>query len=137
MTHASALLWRLDTLGLDVFDRWQELQKRWDGHADGQCLVFADLHAVMAELRSGQEAAAEKRLASMRETAAGSDEGAPVYRDVGVPFTEGMIAFHRGDYHQAIEHMLPVRFELWRVGGSHAQRDVFDWTIAEAAVRSE
>ena len=33
--------------------------------------------------------------------------------------------------------MLPVRFELWRVGGSHAQRDVFDWTIAEAAVRSE
>ena len=137
LTHASALLWRLDTLGLDVFDRWQALQKRWDGHADGQCLVFADLHAVMAELRSGQDAAAQKHLASMRETAAGSDEGAPVYRDVGVPFTEGMIAFHRGDYHQAIEHMLPVRFELWRVGGSHAQRDVFDWTIAEAAVRSE
>jgi tetratricopeptide (TPR) repeat protein len=137
LTHASALLWRLDTLGLDVFNRWQELLKRWDGHADGQCLVFADLHAVMAELRSGQEAAAEKRLASMRETAARSDEGAPVYRDVGVPFTEGMIAFHRGNYRQAIEHMLPVRFELWRVGGSHAQRDVFDWTIAEAAVRAE
>ena len=72
----------------------------------------------------------------MRETAAGTDEGAPVYREAGVPFAEGLIAFHRGDYRAAIEHFLPVRFALWQVGGSHAQRDVFDWTIAEAAVRS-
>lgn len=136
LTHASALLWRLDTLGLDVASRWKALLKRWDGHADGRCLAFADLHAMMAELRSGQEEAAEVRLATMRETADGSDEGALVYRDVGVPFAEGLIAFHRGDYRQAIEHMLPVRFNLWQVGGSHAQRDVFDWTIAEAAVRS-
>jgi tetratricopeptide (TPR) repeat protein len=136
LTHASALLWRLDTLGVDVTVRWKALLDRWAGHADGRCLAFADLHAVMAELRSGQEALAEKRLAAMRDTAAGSDEGASVYRDVGVPFAQGLIAFHRGDYAQAIEHMLPVRFELWRVGGSHAQRDVFDWTVTEAAVRA-
>ncbi len=136
LTHASALLWRLDTLGADVGDRWAALLRRWDGHADGRCLAFADLHAVMAELRAGQEAMAEKRLATMREAAAGSDEGAPVYRTAGVPCAEGLIAFHRGDYHRAIEYLLPVRFDLWQIGGSHAQRDVFDWTIAEAAVRS-
>jgi hypothetical protein len=28
-----------------------------------------------------------------------------------------------------------VRFDLWRVGGSHAQRDIVDWTLTEAAVR--
>lgn len=136
LTHASALLWRLDTLGVDVANRWQALLKRWDGHADGRCLAFADLHAIMAELRSGQEAAAERRLGAMREAAAGTDEGAPVYRDAGVPFAEGLIAFHRGQYGVALEHMLPTRFAIWQVGGSHAQRDVFDWTIAEAAVRS-
>lgn len=136
LTHASALLWRLDTLGVDAGERWSALLRRWDGHADGRCLAFADLHAVMAELRSGQEAAAERRLAAMRQAAAGSDEGAPAYRDAGVPFAEGLLAFHRGDYRAAIERMLPVRFNLWQLGGSHAQRDVFDWTIAEAAVRS-
>jgi hypothetical protein len=72
----------------------------------------------------------------MRETAAGSDEGTPVYRDAEVLFAEGLIAFHRGDYRLAIEHSLPARFGLWQVGGSHAQRDVFEWTIAEVAVRS-
>ncbi len=136
LTHASALLWRLDTVGVDVAERWRALLARWAGHADGRCLAFADLHAVMAELRSGQEALAEQRLAAMRDAAARDDEGASVYRDVGVPFTEGLLAYQRGAYEQAVAHMLPTRFELWRVGGSHAQRDVFDWTIAEAAVRA-
>lgn len=48
----------------------------WKGHADGKCLVFADIHAAMAELRSGQEAMAERRLAAMRETAASDAEAA-------------------------------------------------------------
>jgi hypothetical protein len=32
--------------------------------------------------------------------------------------------------------LLPVRVELWRIGGSHAQRDVVDWTLTEAAARA-
>ena len=54
LTNASALLWRLDTLGYDIGDRWQEVATLWGGHADGKCLVFADIHAAMAELRSGR-----------------------------------------------------------------------------------
>ena len=135
LTHASALLWRLDTLGVDVADRWRALLPRWDGHADGRCFVFADLHAVMAELRSGNEALAERRLDVMRESAANSDESGATYREVGVPVTEGLIAFHRGAYEDAVAHLLPARFDLWRIGGSAAQRDVFDWTVTEAAVR--
>jgi tetratricopeptide (TPR) repeat protein len=136
LTNASALLWRLDTLGCDVGDRWSELAALWDGHADGRCLVFADIHAAMAELRSGAEALVERRLAVMRETAASDAEAAGIYRAVGIPVIEGMAAFHRGAYDQAVAALLPVRVELWRIGGSHAQRDVVDWTLAEAAVRA-
>src|ERR1051326_6983940 len=56
LTNLSALLWRLDLLGQDVGDRWRGLVARWDGHSDNRTLLFADLHAAMAELRSGQEA---------------------------------------------------------------------------------
>jgi hypothetical protein len=31
--------------------------------------------------------------------------------------------------------LLPIHVDLWRVGGSHAQRDIVDWTLTEAAVR--
>ena len=46
-----------------------------------------------------------------------------------------MTAFHRGDYARSVELLRPARFELWRIGGSHAQRDIIDWTLTEAALR--
>src|SRR5947207_5367977 len=136
LTNASALLWRLDTLGYDIGDRWRELADLWSDRADGKCLVFGDIHAAMAELRSGQEALVERRLAAMHQTAASGAEAAGLYRTVGIPVVEGLTAFHRGAYDEAVELLLPVRFDLWQIGGSHAQRDIVDWTLTEAAVRA-
>jgi hypothetical protein len=136
LCNASALLWRLDMLGCDVSERWRDLVVLWEGRANGRTLMFNDLHAAMAELRSGQEALAERRLGWMRETAASGSENAACYREVGIPLLEGVIAFHRGEYGRAVDLLQPVRFDLWRIGGSKAQRDVVDWTLAEAAVRA-
>src|ERR1700736_1090243 len=136
ITNATALLWRLDTLGCDTGDRWLEQAGLWQDHADGKCLVFADIHAAMAELRSGQESLAERRLEAMRETAAGGVEAAGLYRTVGIPIVEGLAAFHRGAHPEAVELLLPVRVDLWQIGGSHAQRAIVDWPLPEAAVRA-
>ena len=136
LTNASALLWRLDTIGRDVGDRWADVLTSWDGHADSQHSVFNDMHAAMAELRSGQEALTEQRLTAMRAMAASGLPGAEVYRAAGVPSIEALLAFHRGDYAKTVELLLAARFELWRIGGSHAQRDVVDWTLTEAAIRA-
>jgi tetratricopeptide (TPR) repeat protein len=135
LTNGSALLWRLAMLGYDVSERWSELMPMWEGHADGRCFVFHDMHAAIAELGSGQEALVERRLAAMRVTAASNDEAASTYREVGIPLVEGLMAFHTGSHAEAVALLLPVRFDLWRIGGSHAQRDVVDWTLTEAAVR--
>ena len=72
----------------------------------------------------------------MRETAASGVEAAGLYRTVGIPVVEGLAAFHRGAYAEAVELLLPVRVDLWQIGGSHAQRDVVDWTLTEAAMRA-
>src|SRR5690242_14188498 len=136
LTNATALLWRLDTLGGDIGERWAEQADLWQDHADGKCLVFADIHAAMAELRSGQEPLVERRLAAMRDTAASGLEAAALYRAVGIPVVEALAAFHRGAYAEAVELLLPVRVDLWQIGGSHAQRDIVDWTLTEAALRA-
>jgi tetratricopeptide (TPR) repeat protein len=136
LTNATALLWRLDTLGVDVGERWQEQADLWAGHADGKCLVFADIHAAMAELCAGRAALVKRRLAAMRATAANAVEAAGLYRQVGIPTVEGLAAFHRGAYAEAVEALLAVRFDLWQIGGSHAQRDVVNWTLTEAALRA-
>ena len=103
LTNAAALLWRLDTLGVDIGERWPELAALWQGHADGKCLVFADIHAAMAELRSGQETLVERRLEAMRATAASEAEAAGLYRTVGIPVVEGLAAFCRAAWAEAVE----------------------------------
>jgi hypothetical protein len=72
----------------------------------------------------------------VRETAASALEAAGLNRTVGIPIVEGLAAFHRGAYDQAVELLLRGRFDLWQIGGSHAHRDVVDWTLTEAAVRA-
>jgi tetratricopeptide (TPR) repeat protein len=136
LTNATALLWRLDASGVETGDRWSTQADWWQGHADGKCLVFGDVHAAMAELGAGREARVERRLDAMRATAASSREAAPIYCRVGIPVVEGLRAFHRGAWAEAVERLLPVRFDLWQLGGSHAQRDVVDWTLTEAALRA-
>src|SRR5262245_11549987 len=134
--NGTALLWRLDMLGFELGDRWQHLAAKWEGHADGKLYVFPDIHAAMSELRAGRIDAFERRVSMMRQTAADGTELGAIYRDIGLPVIEGLTAFHHGAYAQVIEHLLPARFDLWKMGGSNAQRDVIDWTLAEAAVRA-
>ena len=134
--NASSLLWRLELLGCEPGGRWQHLAALWEGHADGRLYVFCDIHAAMAELRGGETQALQHRLTTMRHTAAEGTEAARIYRDIGLPVVEAVAAFHHGRYAQTVERLLPARFELWKMGGSHAQRDVIDWTLAEAAARA-
>jgi hypothetical protein len=45
-------------------------------------------------------------------------------------------AFGRGQYLDAMNTLLPVRASVQRCGGSHAQRDVVQLTLQEAALRA-
>lgn len=131
----AALLWRLDLLGHDTGRRWHELLPLLDGHSDGRCLMFTDMHGAMAELRTGHEARVERRLGWMRATASGDGEAAWIYRSTGIPLIEGLLAFHRGRYAEAVDLLFGLRDTLWQIGGSKAQRDIVQLTLLAAALR--
>jgi hypothetical protein len=64
-----------------------------------------------------------------------SDNGA-MAREVGLPLSLGLVAFHRGQHATALELLRPLRNIAHRFGGSHAQRDLIDLTMLAAAERS-
>ncbi|BBI59932.1 hypothetical protein HSBAA_12380 [Vreelandella sulfidaeris] len=134
MIDASALLWRLTLTGQDVGERWQELAVAWDQHANGTLYPFNDWHAVMAYLGAGRDDRVESLLATLRNTDR-SSEAANWARHIGLPLAEGFVAFWRGNYATATERLYPLRFIANAFGGSHAQRDIIDWTLTEAALR--
>ncbi|HSP59036.1 MAG TPA: tetratricopeptide repeat protein [Halomonas sp.] len=134
MVDASALLWRLALTGQDIGNRCQELAEAWDRHADGRLYPFNDWHAVMAYLGAGRDDRVEQILAALR----GNDNATEIAawaRNTGLPLVEGFVAFWRGDYATATERLHSARFIANHFGGSHAQRDIIDWTLTEAALR--
>ena len=56
--------------------------------------------------------------------------------EVGHPAALAIIAFGAGEHRKAIELLRPLRPIAHRFGGSHAQRDLIDLTLLEAAVRA-
>lgn len=135
LLDGSSLLWRLSLLGHDVADRWNDLADKWQQRIDDAYYAFNDVHAMLAFVGAGDSRAQIRQLETVKRAAAGTGTNAMMSREIGVPACEGLAAFGRGDFARAIEWLLPLRARSNRFGGSHAQRDMFSWTLTEAAIR--
>jgi len=136
LVDASAMLWRLQLRGVDVGDRWASLADRWAPVAAAGSFAFNDVHAMMAFASAGQRERVEALHAAQRQALQVADDNAAALRDVGRPVTLAIEAFVAGDAPRAVEWLRPVRNRAHRFGGSHAQRDLIDQTLIEAARRA-
>ncbi len=136
LIDASALLWRLYLRGIDVGTRWNELAEAWSPMATDAFYVFNDCHALMAFLGAGRRDLVETVFDAMVRRVGKGGTNDAMTRDVGLPVARALHAFDRGDYRQTITLLRPVRATDYRFGGSHAQRDLLDLTLVEAALRS-
>lgn len=136
LVDASALLWRLHVLNIDVGDRWDELADTWTHHADGKCYPFNDVHAALAYIGAGRRSEATDLLKIARAASERSEMNRWM-RDTGAPIIDGLLLFDSGDFEAAIDPLLWARQIAGTFGGSHVQRDVIDWTLAEAAIRGK
>lgn len=136
LCNATSLLWRLETMGCEAGDRWQHQLALWQQQLTGMSSPFNEIHAAMAALRAGDRAAYQTVLDGMKRSAAAGGELVPAYRDIAIPVSEAMADFVDRDYIAATDGLLNVRAELWRMGGSIAQRDLVEWTLTESAIRA-
>jgi tetratricopeptide (TPR) repeat protein len=137
LVDASAVLWRLELAGADVGERWKPLAQQWLTHIDEHVLVFNDLHIALAVSRAGDPQGVERLRRSLDDYARhGKGDNREFTIDVGRRLIDGVLAFAQGDYARTIEAILPVRYKVIRIGGSHAQRDIVTQTLIAAAERS-
>jgi len=136
MIDASAMLWRLHLRGIDVGDRWDALADNWMPIAQAGNYAFNDLHATIAFVGAGHTDAVNQVLEAQEAAMARDDDNAAFTRDVGRPLTLAIKGFAEEDYLTSVELIRSVREVAHRFGGSHAQRDLLDLTLIEAAVRT-
>lgn len=138
LVDASALLWRLHLIGHDVGNRWQSVAAAWDAHVGGNnSYPFNDWHAVMAYLGAGRQDRVEKILANYRNNADNGSEVSKWGKQTVISLVEGFVAFWQADYETTVDRLHSARFISNTFGGSHAQRDIIDWTLTEAAIRGQ
>ena len=134
IVNAAAMLWRLEDEGVDVGGRWGELGERSATRKSDHLLAFVDAHFMMALAATGRDADAQAMLASMATAPIGTEAG--IFKALGIPLCEAVLAYRHGDHGRVVDRLLPIRYELRRIGGSHAQRDLFARMLIESAIRA-
>jgi hypothetical protein len=56
-------------------------------------------------------------------------KGHPIAGTVALPLVQGTAAFAAGDHAGALSHFEPVHGEMHRIGGSHAQWELYEETM--------
>jgi len=133
---AVSLLARLELAGVDVGDRWQDLADHLAPRTCEHVQPFLDMQYLYGLARAGRPDA-DTMMDSIRAHA----ETAPAFvrsawREVAVPACEGLLAHARGDHATAARRLRPVLPRMAEIGGSHAQRDLFQRIHDDAARRA-
>ncbi|SFN40580.1 hypothetical protein SAMN04487859_10212 [Roseovarius lutimaris] len=137
ISNGSALLMRLELEGINVGDRWEELADISERRTEDACLVFADLHYLMALIGGERTEAVKRMMARLQRDArtTTADEMKARLATPGLSAATGLEAFGEGDYKTAFLNLGRARRSMQLAGGSHAQRDVFERLTIDSAIR--
>lgn len=138
LMDCTSLLWRLEMLGLNVGDRWEPLAEKWRRHGDEHALAFTDAHYSMTMAAADKQRSVKRFLQSQHAFVEADDStNGDIIKRVGTKLCEGMIAYREEDYTGASNSLSPILNDVWRIGGSNAQRDVFRVTLTDALLKAE
>jgi tetratricopeptide (TPR) repeat protein len=126
MIDGSALLWRFRLDGQpDSALAWRSLADL-AARVSRPGFVFGEIHAALAYAACGDDKAFARLVDGLRALDA---KGHPIAGTVALPMVQGIEAFVAGDHAAALAHLEPVEAEFHRVGGSHAQWELFEETM--------
>jgi hypothetical protein len=136
LADGASLLWRGELAGAPHrADLWKEVAAfaARSFPAIGIGIGFADAHCAVAYAAAGEREALERWIAELRRA---DDEGRLASGRALPLVAEALGAFARGDDDGAIRLLEPAVDRFVRIGGSRAQRDLFENTLLAAYWRS-
>ena len=126
MIDGAALLWRFRLDGqAHAPGHWRSLADL-AARVSRPGFIFGEIHAALAYAACGDGAALTTLIEGLRRLDAA---GHPIAGPVALPLVHGITAFVAGDHAGALRHLEPVTADIHRVGGSHAQWELFEETM--------
>ncbi|XP_072051406.1 tetratricopeptide repeat protein 38-like [Amphiura filiformis] len=137
MVDACSLIYRLEMEGVKTGDRWNDMYEMCRPHTSDHILVFNDVHILLSCLGAKKKEATIKMMESMKQFVSekvGTQND--IAKEVGIQLCAAFIAADEGDYAKAVDLVHPLRYKIVTIGGSNAQRDLFNLFLIHAALNS-
>jgi tetratricopeptide (TPR) repeat protein len=132
MIDGSALLWRFGLYDYEggplPWRRLADLATR----VTRAGFIFGDVHAALAYASAGDDGALSGLIAGLEAL---HTRGHLIAGTVALPLVRGVAAYVAGDYAGALAFLESVDGEIHRVGGSHAQWELFEETMVVCLLR--
>lgn len=134
---AVSLLARLEMAGVDVGARWETLLPYLESRSNDVIQPFLCLQYLYGLAKAGS-ALSGTLLDLIRDQAVNPvvAQDKALWVEVGIPVAEAVVAHAQGHHEKAVSELSSVRSEVWRIGGSHAQRDLFEQILLDAKLRA-
>lgn len=133
---AVSLLARLELAGVAVGERWTELAGHLAPRTADQVQPFLDLQYLYGLARASRPEA-DTLLANIGGFAGRAPADARnAWQRVAVPAAHGLLAHARGRWADAADQLALALPGLASIGGSHAQRDLFEQVFIDALQRA-
>ncbi len=127
---AISLLTRMEFAGIDPGARWTELGGYLAARSRDTIQPFLTLQYLYGLARAGRPEAATLHGAVLERG------GDALWRELVGPAAEALLAHAAGDHEQVVRRLAPVMQHLFEIGGSHAQRDLFDQILLDSLLHS-
>lgn len=132
---AISLLARMEFAGIDVAHRWAEVAERVAARGPDTVAPFLTLQYLYALARADLPEA-KAMLAAIQTRAQTPSHDLIAWAEVTLPAAHGIIAHAAGHYTQAARDLGRALPRLAEIGGSHAQRDLFEQIYLDALVKA-
>jgi hypothetical protein len=132
---AVSLLARAEFAGIDVGARWGEVAERIAARGIDVEQPFLALQYLYALIRAGRAEAPALLAAIRRRAGTAPGFARAAWAEAAAPVAEGLAAYLAGHHPAAIRELGAALPLLPQIGGSHAQRDLFEqiWLAALVA----
>ena len=127
--NATSLLWRLEMSGSNVGDRWAPLHELSKNRVQDDELVFTSLHYLIAPAILGDAKTVKTGLDHFHHWSNANTSQGTVAKIVGETMATALTKLASEQKREGVTLMQSVQNEIYRIGGSHAQRHLFDQLI--------
>jgi len=126
-----SMLVRMEICGINVGKRWEDIGYKLRDRTEEHIRTFSDAHFALALSTVGNFGGVKNLIKTF------SEKGGEVRMEIGVPLCQAMFNYRKENYFDCFKVLNKLKSQLFRIGGSNAQRDLFDQILIDSAIRCD